>query len=145
MTEPLLTDEVWTSLDPSAGRLSRRTRQRVVVAVVAVVVLIVATYVVRQSGVVRPHLYAGDTLRADADPVQHTFFQTVVLGNSGWHSVRITGIAPPSAGLRVTDVDGVPVTISGQSSTTITVHYAVTDCAAVMPGDTPIAYRVHQW
>jgi hypothetical protein len=84
-------------------------------------------------------------LRADADPVQHTFFQTVVLGNSGWHSVRITGVAPPSAGLRVTDVDGVPVTISGQSSTTITVHYAVTDCAAARPGDTPIAYRVHQW
>lgn len=145
MSSELLPDETWARLDHTAGRLPVRARRRVAAGVMAAIVFLIATFVLRQSGLARPHLYARDTLRAAADPVQHTLVQTVILGNSGWRSVRVIGVQPPSAGLRVTSVDGVPVTIGGRSSATITVHYAVTDCAAIRTGETPVAYRVHQW
>jgi len=144
MTGPLLTDEVWRQLDPDAGRLPPGERRRVAIAIGLVCILGIAALLVRLSGLVVPNIAVGTTVSSGADSTQHTFFQTLNVHNGGWRPEKVVGVANPQQRVRVTAVDGLPVSIPVDSEAHVTVHYVVDDCSSVTPGWLPVTLRLHR-
>ena len=144
MSDPLLTDEVWRQLDPDAGRLSRGDRRKVAVAIGLVGCLGVAAVLVRLSGLIVPNIAIGMTASSGVDSQQHTFFQTINVHNGGWRTETVVGVAGPPRGVRITAVDGLPVSISADSESHVTVHYVVDDCALAVPGPDPVTLRLRR-
>jgi len=144
MTDPPLTDEVWRQLDPDAGRLPPGERRRVTIAIGVVCTLGIAALLVRLSGVIVPNIAIGTTAASGVEGGQHTFFQTMSVHNGGWRTERVVGVGQPASAIRVTAVDGLPLSIPAGSEAQLTVHYLVEDCAAVRPGSMSVTLRLHR-
>jgi hypothetical protein len=144
MSDPLLTDEVWRQLDPDAGRLSPVERRRVTIAIGVVCTLAIAALLVRLSGVIVPNIAIGTTAFSGVDTGPRTFFQTLNVHNGGWRAEEVVAVARPPRGMRITAVDGLPISIPADSEAHVTVHYVVDDCSAVTPGPVAVTLRLHR-
>ena len=95
-----VSDEVWAELDPSAGRLSRRTARRLwLAAAVAAVAALVYAFA-WSSGIIPPELVATDSgwqvnrdVVGDADTQNPSVTRNISIRNEGWTPVRILNIA----------------------------------------------------
>jgi hypothetical protein len=154
-----VSDEVWAELDPTAGTLSRTQRRRALAAASAAVAVLIAGFAVDRSGVVRAHIdYSADSANAGAASLNPRFFiRQVAVQNTGWTTVRVTGVGQDGPGLRLVrpgGPEGLPKDLELQDSTpvpfdlhpgqiaTVEVAYQVTDCAAVPSDSFPVALRI---
>jgi hypothetical protein len=113
----VIDDDVWRKLDPSTGRLKRRTRLRVTVALaLALATLIVAGYV-HSSGLFSPRLtlFHSDSAYEYPDGSDWLIFndstqrttrvrQALIVENNGWYALTIVGADRDRPGMRVTQV-----------------------------------------
>lgn len=145
MARSRVSDEVWAQLDPKVDRLSRRDRRLAGAAALIVIVLVAVGILARESGALWPRLSDGGSWSGGYDLSGHTFTETTSVHNEGWQSVHVSGAAADSAGIAVTSMDGLPAEVPAGATVTITVRYAVTNCAAVNSGFVPIVVRVERW
>lgn len=155
-----VSDEVWSQLDPTAGTLSRGQRRRAVMVAAAVVTVLTAGFAVDRSGVVRAHVdYSADSGNSgEASPTSKFFDRQVPVRNTGWTTVRVTGVGKDGPGLRLVrpgDTAGFPknwAPLPGATAVPFDLHpgqtaivhvtYQVTDCTAVPSGSFPLTLRV---
>jgi hypothetical protein len=129
-----ISDELWSQLDPKAGRLSPPARVRAAVAGALVLVLGVVTAAGWYSGRVWPQLsisHHNAHGSADGDVVV-----SLTITNDGWFPVDVAAPRPdpgPTApGLDLLRVEGpLPTGIAPRASIELTYVYRITDCAAV--------------
>jgi len=145
----LVSDEVWQQLDPNAGRLPRRTTNRMRYLGVVAVIAAVGIGAVWRTGVFEPRLehnrHAGRW--ASASPVpERTIERSVTVINRGWVPLTIVGAGRDGPGLELTGVQAAfPVTLGRGEEVEFAVAYRVTDCAAVPREPWPVPVRVRMW
>ena len=152
-----VSDEVWSQLDPRAGSLNRNQRRKAVAAASVVVALLMAGFAVDRSGFVRAQVeYAGSD-SGGASPTTKFLTRQVAVKNTGWTTVRVTGVGENGPGLRLVKPGGreglpkdlelpgatpPPFDLHPGQTVTVEVAYQITDCAAVPSDSFPIALRV---
>ena len=143
MTE-LLTDAVWASLDPHAGRLSRRQARRMWVAVLACLLLGTSAVYAWRAGLVVPRVERDDRLGGFVSSVERRGFSIgVPLVNNGRLTETLLGVGASAPGLTLLpSTDTFPRTLPPHTGELLTLHFAVTDCAAVPDGPWPVPVRV---
>ena len=154
-----VSDEVWSQLDSSTGRLTKRQRRHALAAVSAAATVLVAGFAVDRSGGVRANIgYSSESNDAGAaSPTAKSFTRQFAVKNNGWTTVRVTGVGQNGPGLHLVgpgDKDGLPKDMELPGSTPVpfdlhpgqiaivAVSYHVTDCAAVPSGSFPVTLRV---
>jgi len=154
-----VSDEVWAELDPTAGPLSRTQRRRALAAASAAVIVLIAGFAIDRSGVVRAHIvYDSDSGDIGATTPNPQFFtRQVAVQNTGWTTVRVTGVGQDGPGLHLVRPGGpegfpkdlelvgstpVPFDLHPGQIATVEVAYQITDCAAVPLGSFPVTLRV---
>ena len=149
--QPYISDEVWSRLDPSAGRLSRRTAVRGFVAVVLALVLVVAGSVVWRSGLVVPRLVWPNSER-DWEENPDWVRVHVLVSNDGWWPVTVREVGRSGPGLELLGVEGwdrgvpspFPATLPPRSGIGATVVYRITDCQGYPRGSWPLTAVVER-
>lgn len=151
-------DDVWRQLDPRAGALSPRQRRRAATVTTVAVTVLVAGFAVDRSGLVRARLDYNlrQGLQSSVSMNPKILAEQVPVKNSGWTTVRVTGIGHDAPGLRlvgpsdtaglkqVTEMGGrqAPFDLPPGQTVIMVVAYQVIDCAAVPTGPLSIPVRV---
>ena len=140
----LLTDEVWGSLDPHAGRLSRRQARRMWAAVLACLLVGAGALYTWRAGLVVPRIERDDLMGGFIAGVEGRGFSIgVPLANNGQLTETVLGLGRSGPGLTLLpSTDTYPRTLPPHSGELLTLHFAVTDCAAVPDGPWPVPVRV---
>jgi hypothetical protein len=140
---PWVSDEVWQSLDPRAGDLSRRARrtlwllEAVLLVAVALVLAALASGLGKARVIVEP---SSLQLRTDSHPAEATMHIT----NVGSTTATISQIGADH-GVTVTSARGLPVHLKAHSQVTVTVQLSVTHCAAARQAPPQLTARVEQF
>lgn len=136
-----VSDDVWQQLQRPAAD-SATGRRGVLVAVLAAVLVTAAVVGVGLTGVIEPRVVA-DPARLTLDPGQHAWTETWQLYTEalGAHRVRVDPAAAP--GVRATATPA-SVVVHHSTLVTVTVHYAVTNCALAPRGTIPLRVEVSQ-
>lgn len=141
----LLTDEVWRQLDPTAGRLPRRTVLRLRRAIAVTLTVAVLAGLAWQSGLVVPRL---DWSRSSgyAYQINPSWFEYVLsLTNRGWTPVEVVGAGHSGPGLRLDEVRGAfPTTLAIGATMSLVLRFTVTDCAVVPKVAWPVPVTVRR-
>jgi len=151
----LLTDEVWTQLDPHAGRLSRRVATRLWTGGAVAVIVLLAGVLAWWAGLVVPRLAwpGGDGGYAYSAPPGGPVAHEVTIVNAGRIPVHVVGIGRDGPGLKLqavsTAFDTVvparfPLAIEPGQTLTVTLVYQITDCSAVGRQPWPVPVRVER-
>ena len=140
----LLTDVVWASLDPHAGRLSRRQAGRMWAAVLACLILFACGVYAWRGGLVVPRVERDDLMGGFVSSVEGRGFSIgVPLVNNGQLTETVLGVGASGPGLTLLpSTDTYPRTLAPHTGELLTLHFAVTDCAAVRDGPWPVPVRV---
>lgn len=137
-----ISDEVWNQLDPDAGRLSPRDRRRGRAVLASATVVTVAVASLWWIGALRPRMSVNEGhYVAHSSAEDATFSLTVQLANDARLTERIRSVGRSGPGLQLISVEA-PAELAGWTSQELTLHYRVTDCAAVPKGAWPIPVRV---
>ncbi|MGX6607261.1 hypothetical protein ACWKSP_34820 [Micromonosporaceae bacterium Da 78-11] len=131
---------------------------------VAVAVLVLAGVLVSRSGAMTPRIStAGGWSGAVEDGSTSTLMtsrsdggargltrvsQSFTIVNDGWFPLEIVGVDTDRPGMHVERAvvgDGLPHLLRHNESATVTVHYDITDCAAVSSSPQPVPVRVERW
>lgn len=158
MKQQWVGDDVWQQLDPRAGALTRGQRRRAVTATTAAAGILVAGFAIYRSGFVWARAaYDRHTGLASSTSVNPAIIALQVpVKNTGWTTIRVTGIGQDGPGLRlvrpgdtvgmeqVSELQGKPLPFDLHPGQTVilAIGYRVTDCEAVPSGPFPIAVRV---
>ncbi len=148
---PYVTDQVWSRLDPSAGRLSRRTAVRGSVAVAVALVLLVAGSLVWSAGLVVPRLVWPNDGRDWEENPDWVRVHVLVLNDGSW-PVTVRDIGRSGPGMQLLGVEGwergtpspFPVTLAAHTGIGATLVYRVTDCAGYPRGSWPVTAVVER-
>lgn len=158
MSQPRVSDDVWRQLDPYAGALNRRQRRRAVAAAWLATIVMMAGYAIYVSGSVWARVgYSRDfgaesTLSTDFK----VFTLKVPVKNTGWTTIRITGIGQDRPGLQPIgpgDAEGtkqlsemggqaMPFELRPGQTAIVAAAYRVTDCEALSTGPLPLTVHI---
>ena len=105
-----LSEETWSQLDPSAGRLRGRARIVLAVALIAAIALASAAVAAGRSGLFTPRINA-DFQRVRAAPRSNTITETFALSTSNGADDHVTGVAASGPGAHVTALTPLPAKI----------------------------------
>ena len=130
VSKALLSDDVWSQLDPAGARLSRRDRARVALAVLVVLAFGLLTTWASAAGFFRPRISATGTATIDLHPAAHAIVARIELENSGMIDERITAVRATDGNLTVSTAD-LPLAIASHHRAALTVRVVVRDCARV--------------
>ncbi|HZN73696.1 MAG TPA: hypothetical protein VFC00_18665 [Micromonosporaceae bacterium] len=140
----MVSDEVWSGLDPNAGRLSRRAERWFTLAPALSLALIIAAMLGWGSGIVRPRVEwsnTGHSWSYGHELVQHS----VSVVNRGWFPVTVTGAGRHGPGLTLVEVRGdFPTTLHRGNSMELMLVYRVTNCSSVPAEPWPVPVRVER-
>lgn len=141
MPEDLLTDGVWSALDPTAGRLTAGAARRwwATIAVAVVVTMVIVGF--WWSGLLLPRLRAAES-GSDTDTQARTFTYVLHLHNDGLTPIVVSRVGRDGPGLKLRSVATTPMTISSGGTVDVALSYEVTDCAAVPTARWPIPVQV---
>lgn len=158
MKQQWVGDDVWQQLDPRAGALTRGQRRRAVTATTAAAVILTAGYANDHSGLMwaRAVYDHHSALESSISVKSHIIAQEIPVENTGWTTIRVTGIGQDGPGLRlvrpgdavgtaqVSELRGerLPFDLHPGQTVILAIGYRVTDCDAVPSGPFPIAVRV---
>lgn len=138
MGTPVLSDEVWDALDPSAARLSASDRRRTAVLLLVAACLTVLATIGASAGFFRPRVEPDGNASLEIHPASRSFDATVGLRNSGpldEHFI-VVGLADPALQLIAPDTQRGVRVIHAHQSVTLRLHVVVRDCARA--GDGPV-------
>jgi hypothetical protein len=138
-----VSDVVWRHLNPSAGRLSRRTTWRLWAVLLPVLLIAVTGGVAWTSGLVIPRLTwyrtSNDWLTAMPDGIVRL---KIVVSNDGAFPVTLLDAGPHGPGIaRVgVEVEGadLPLALGPHGGVGLTFVARITDCSALPAGDWPL-------
>jgi hypothetical protein len=138
-----VTDEVWASLDPMAGRLSRRTVRRFLAASAVTLGFGIVAGLLLWQGLLSPRISAqigggGTRIGSSQVTVQ------LELINHGPRPVQIASLAA-SSGLELTSATGLPHRLGAHSSRDVTVRVRIVDCSAVRSGSGSLDLRIDRF
>lgn len=158
MKQQWVGDDVWQQLDPHAGALTQRQRRRTVAATAAVAVILVAGFAIDRSGFVGARVGYDDraALEGSASVKPPLFAREIPVKNTGWTTIRVTGIGQDGPGLhligpgdtvgmqQVSELRGTPLPFDLHPGQTVilAIGYRVTDCDAVSSAPFPITVRI---
>ena len=153
MKQQWVSDDVWRQLDPRAGALAQRQLRRIVAASAAAAVILVAGFAIDRSGFVRARIAYDDKagLAGFTTVKPPLFGQEIPVKNTGWTTIRVTGIGQDGPGLRLvrpgdtagmkqlSELRGTPLPFDLHPGQTVilAIGYWVTDCDAVSVGAVP--------
>jgi hypothetical protein len=140
----MLSNEVWRQLDPEAGRLPRRTVQRLRWTVATVLVLALLAGVGWRSGLITPRLAwpnAGGGLELRGNRVEYE----VHVVNRGWTPIEVVGLGRSGPGFELVEVHAtLPTTLKPGERMDAVLLYRINDCAAVPAGPWPMPVQVRR-
>lgn len=158
MRQQWVSDDVWQQLDPRAGALTRGQRRRIVAASAAAATILTAGFAIDRSGFVwaRAAYDPRAGLESSVSVNPGIIAQEVPVKNTGWTTIRVTGVGQDGPGLhlvgpgdsvgtkQVAELQGKPLPFDVHPGQTVmlAIGYRVTDCDAVPSGPFPIAVRI---
>jgi hypothetical protein len=131
-----LSDDTWTSLDPTAGRLNRSGRRALIGGLVGAAAVLAAVGLGFGSGVLAPRLSLGPfSTRVDAPT--HSYVLTATVHNEGKLTERIVSVGAAMPGVRAR-LDSVrPSSVPAGGSARLAVRVTVTHCEEAEGNDSP--------
>jgi hypothetical protein len=136
-----VSDVVWRQLNPSAGRLSRRTTRRLWAVLLPVLLVAVIGGSAWTSGLVIPRLtwYRTSNDWLTTTPDGDVRLNIVVL-NAGAFSVTLLDAGPHGPGIGRVGLEGVdlPLTLGPHNGVGVTFVARITDCSLLPAGDWPL-------
>ena len=161
MKQQWVSDNARRQLDQRAGALTRRQRRRVVAASAAVVAIVLAGFAIDRSGSIwaRASCHDHTGLAGSASVKPPLFAQEIPVKNTGWTTIRVTGIGQDGPGLEpgparghggdgtgLAELQGasLPFDLHPGQTVILAIGYRVTDCDAVLSSPFPIAVRIER-
>lgn len=139
----MVSDTVWSRLDPGAGRINPR---RPVLALLALMLLVEVGVVVWVSGLLVPRLEldrSGST--AHWHPGTGPVSYMVQIKNEGWLPATVVGWGRSRPGLELVPETKAPHVLRPGQSMEVTITYRIKDCAAVTNDPVPMPVRVDRF
>jgi hypothetical protein len=144
LREPWVTDDVWASLNSSAGSLSRKTCRRTWAVGLVMLALTVAGAVLWQQGYLSSRVGSEGGTQGSALRGSHVVSYDFEIFNHGPHAATVSSLVAGS-GLRVESVRGLRHSLAAHTGSIVSVRLQVTDCATARHGTNPISARVAHW